>query len=286
VVDGPPVGVSAAEEFAAAWGVTLVERASSGHNEVWFARRGDEHVVLKVGDVESRAREAAALAAYPDAAARLLAFDATGALLVERVLLGDDLLPLSRTDDDAATAVVGRLIRELHTTQTRPEVHALPSLATLGSVFVSVQPDRRLEPELVDRARALFAELVADADEVVLHGDLHHMNVLRHGVGDAKDRWRAIDPHGWVGDPCFDTAALMANPRGLGDPLAETRHVSSLQRVERRIAILAETTGFAPERIRAWAYTGAVIAELWMLEDHGLVHGAPLALAEALAPTL
>jgi hypothetical protein len=35
-------------------------------------------------------------------------------------------------------------------------------------------------------------------------------------------------------------------------------------------------------RLRAWGFVGCVIAELWMIESHDLVHGAPLAVAEAL----
>ena len=32
----------------------------------------------------------------------------------------------------------------------------------------------------------------------------------------------------------------------------------------------------------AWGLVGCVIAELWMLESHDLVHGAPLAVAQVL----
>ena len=89
------------------WQLTLEERASSSVNEVWFARRGIDHVVLKVGDPRARSREAAALASYTGPTASvLLEHHEEGALLVERVLLGDDLVPMASVDDDAATAVM------------------------------------------------------------------------------------------------------------------------------------------------------------------------------------
>ena len=101
--------------------------------------------------------------------------------------------------------------------------------------------------------------------------------MLRHGVGGPADVWRAIDPRGWWGDPAFDTAAFMVNPHegGLVRDHPE-------RQARRRAAILAEITGLDRERILAWALAGAVIAELWCLEDHGFVQGGPLRLASAL----
>ena len=114
---------------------------------------------------------------------------------------------------------------------------------------------------------------------VVLHGDLQHLNVLNTGEG-----WRAIDPHGWVGDPAFEAAALLANPRGLvegGDARGmDGRRLA--ERSGRRAEIYAEVTDYDLDRLRAWGLVGCVIAELWMLESHDLVHGAPLAVAQVL----
>lgn len=288
MVAPPPARVTeVAERAALAWGVTLDERATSGHNEVWFAHRGTEHVVLKAGDREARRREAMALAAFSHSSARLLEHDAVnGVLLMERVLLGDDLLPLARVDDDASTEIIGRVVSSLHSGQLAPPTGELPCLVSLGEAFEG-KDDPRLPGALVTRAASIFDELTTGGDRVVLHGDLHHFNVVRDGVGDAADRWRAIDPHGWIGDPAFDTAPMLANPRGLTlNELPDATRLVTATTAERRIAILAETTGFDRDRIRAWAFTAAVIAELWMVEDHDIVHGAPLALAEALAHSL
>jgi len=41
---------------------------------------------------------------------------------------------------------------------------------------------------------------------VVLHGDLHHFNILSSG-----DRWLAIDPKGIIGEPEFEPAAYLEN---------------------------------------------------------------------------
>ena len=111
----------------------------------------------------------------------------------------------------------------------------------------------RLPDSVVRRAHDSATDLtVPSADDRVLHGDLHHQNVLRrlpaaaedtsaYGAPtgyDAQTSWVAIDPHGWFGDPAFDTAALVAQPTRT---IAETPDPAQLTR--RRAAILAEVTG-------------------------------------------
>ncbi|MFM9135032.1 MAG: aminoglycoside phosphotransferase family protein [bacterium] len=269
------------------WGVQPLEMTPT-HDWACFARRGEEDVVAKWGDPESRAREAAALRHFGGDAARLLeSDDDAGVILVERLLPGDDIAPLARTDDDAATAVIAELIVRLHRDQAAPPAGiGLPDLAGIGSAF-DLPADPRVPASLRERARAVLDDLLADAPRpVVLHGDLHHFNVLRARWEDPPE-WRCIDPHGWAGDPAFEVAAMLANPRGLAEGDARGIDGSAMLRLaERRRAILAEITGFDPDRIRAWSFAGSVIAELWMLESFDLVHGAPLALAEATAPTV
>jgi streptomycin 6-kinase len=51
--------------------------------------------------------------------------------------------------------------------------------------------------------------LLAEPREVgVLHGDLHHGNVLDFGVRG----WLAIDPKGLLGERGFDFANIFTNP--------------------------------------------------------------------------
>lgn len=261
----------------AEWGIDRLEPIE--HQAwIWWARRGPSYVVVKVGDVADRAREAAALRSYGSAAADLIAHDHDlGLLVVERMILGDDIRPLARIDDDAATHEIALLVQRLHADQSPPA--DLPALRDIGSAF-DAPPDVRVPEHLVRAARRTFDDLIADDTEsVVLHGDLHHMNVLRHG-----EQWRAIDPHGWVGDPAFEAAAMLANPRGMQES-GDARGMDGREfaaRVERRSAIYADVTGQDLARVRAWGFVGCIIAELWMIESHDLVHGAPLAVAEEL----
>lgn len=261
------------------WGVSDLHPVEA-HAWVWWARRGADFVVVKTGDAPAREREGTALACFRGGSARLIARDVDeGVMVVERILPGDDIRPMSRADDDAATREIALLAGRLHADQS-PLPGPLPDLREIGAAFETAG-DPRLPRQVVDHARGIFDELIASSPRaVVLHGDLHHMNVLRGPEG-----WTAIDPHGWLGDPAFDAAPMLANPRGMAEEGGDSRGMDGRElalRVLRRSQIYAETAGLDADRVRAWALVGCVIAELWLLEDHNLVHGAPLAVAEAL----
>lgn len=265
----------------AQWGVAPLGQVDD-HPFAWWAMRNDAYVVVKAGDPAARAREARALRAFGSGAARVVEFDqALGVLVTERLLPGDDIRPLARVDDDEATRRVAEVAVLLRAQQAvAPD---LPPLASIGAAFDGPE-DARVPEAVRQRAHAVFRELLATpVDAVVLHGDLHHMNVLR-----SHDGWRAIDPHGWLGDPAFEPAALLANPRGLvegGDARGMDGRALA-ERSRRRSAIYAEAAGLDLGRVRAWGFVGCVIAELWMLESHNLIHGAPLAVAEAMLESL
>lgn len=244
--------------------------------------------MVKAGDPMALAREATAVRALGDCCAAVLwespeSAGGAGVLILDRVLLGDDLHPLVDADDDAATREVAALLARMHDRRRRSGMgtEQLPALAGVATILDSaeVRGDSRLPGYLRDRARALAHDLCSGTEEQrPLHGDLHHGNILRSGprASDGGSTWVAIDPHGWRGDPVFDAAPALANPRSLpkADLVARTR---------RRIAIVAEGTGWDRDRIGAWTFVGAVIAEARMIRGHGLVHGAPLALAEGLS---
>uniref|UniRef100_UPI001F3A4BBB aminoglycoside phosphotransferase family protein n=1 Tax=Falsiroseomonas oryziterrae TaxID=2911368 RepID=UPI001F3A4BBB len=128
-----------------------------------------------------------------------------------------------------------------------------------------------LPAPILDHAGGLLRDLVASAaPSRLLHGDLHHANILRDGEG-----WVAVDPKGLLGEPAAEAACLLRNP---ADPVLLTR-------AARRAAILAETAGLAHDRVLAWGYAGAVIAACWAIED-GADPSPWLAAEAALAPCL
>jgi streptomycin 6-kinase len=117
--------------------------------------------------------------------------------------------------------------------------------------------------------------LLASAGEpALLHGDLHHGNILADGPA----AWRAIDPKGLVGEPAYEAGALLRNP--LPELLAwpDPRRILS-----RRLDVLAGALGFDRARLRDWGFAQAVLSGWWSFEDHGHGWEPAIACAELLA---
>lgn len=200
------------------------------------------------------------------------------AMLLERLVPGAPLLALA--DDEEATRVAAQVMRDLWRPVAPEEARHFPTTrdwaAGLGQLRARFGGGTGPLPEaLVERAEAVFAELHAsEAEPVLLHGDLHHENILRA----ERAPWLAIDPKGLIGEPAYEPGALLRNPLPAlierPDPVAVER---------RRIAVLAETLGFDAARITAWAFAQAVLSAWWTIEDHGHGWEPAIACAELLA---
>jgi streptomycin 6-kinase len=252
------------EEFAERWRLVLGQpyEVCSLSYVVRAVRADGARVVLKLSVPEPWvADEAAALSFFGGrGAVRLEAVEAArGALLLERAEPGDHLARLCERDDRAATIVAAGVMREL--CRTAPDGHALPRLAKwlewLGGGDSESVP--RALRAACGEARAVVRELSADdAEEVLLHGDLHHFNI----VAATREPWLAVDPKGLVGPREAEAAALLRNPRSF--LLARADRVSV---VARRIRLLAEELSAEAEVLRGWGYALAVLAAWWGFEE-------------------
>lgn len=272
-------------EVARAWGLSLGEPYPLSYHWVESATRSDgTAAVLKLGvpGADHLPVEAAALRCWAGAGAvRLIAYEpAWGALLLERADPGTLASALVPARDTEATAAILAVMRRLHAAPVPDGV--LPDLESQGAAFAAhlraYPGDGPLPRDLVERAGRLFAELCASAPaRVVLHGDLHHDNVLRA----EREPWLAIDPHGVVGDPGYEAGSMVHNPA------PERREDELLALVPARIEQLADGMGQPVERIVAWAFVKAVLSEVWTAEGDGSEVGSrALDVALALLPRL
>ena len=94
--------------LARRWGLELLEPAHATYSTVWFASRGDEQLVLKIGDAAARERESVALRLYDQGGApvcRLREVD-RDALVVEVRIYSSDGANFGYVDD-VAVSVTG-----------------------------------------------------------------------------------------------------------------------------------------------------------------------------------
>lgn len=209
---------------------------------------------------------------------RLLALDLDlGAMLLERVEPGK---PLSETPNDAdatsaAASVIGKLWRPL------PPDHPFPTVSDWAQGFMRLRRSfdggtGPMPAAMVEEAESLFADLLSTQEQpVLLHGDLHHENILSTS-GAGRDPWLAIDPKGVAGEPAYEVGALLRNPaRSLKEPRPG-------KVLERRIHQLEDDLGLDRERVQGWGFAQAVLAAYWSLEDSGEVWDQALSFAKLL----
>ena len=228
-------------------------------------RDGGEQVVLKLGyPNQELISEIDALLLYEgQGAVRLLDADRErGALLLEKLVPGDTLLTIR--DDAAATRIAARMMRDLW--KPAPNGHDFPTVNRwakgLERLRVHYGGGTGPLPEiLVAKAERLFPELLSTMEApVLLHGDLHHENILRA----SRQPWLAIDPKGVIGEPAYETGALLRNMKA--DLLVGPDPV---QIVARRVQILCDELGFNRQRVLEWGLAQAVLSAWWSIEDHG-----------------
>jgi streptomycin 6-kinase len=182
---------------------------------------------------------------------------------------------LSRSGhDDAATNVIADVIAAMAPNAAPP---CCPTVSEWGRGFAryAERGDAQIPTALVDRASDLYAELCETQGPTrLLHGDLHHYNVLR----DHERGWLAIDPKGVVGEIEYEVGAWLRNPGELPDIL------TSPVIIQRRIGTLSSRLGLDASRVLRWAFAQAVLSAIWLVEDGYAVDGGTpaLRLAEVL----
>jgi streptomycin 6-kinase len=236
--------------------------------------------VFKIGVPEEEGRTGIAflrLCKGEGAVSLLEADEERCALLMEQAMPGRPLALLE--DDDTATAIAAAVMRVLW--RPAPAGHAFLSLGRWLRALTQAQEEPGASPlpeGMLSRAQRVVTELLASTPEVrVLHGDLHHENI----VSAERAPWLAIDPKGMVGDPGFETAAFMNNPARRMESWS-----APAQYLLRRADILAERLEYPRERILAWSFTQAVLSVCWELEAGTDSYGSWVARAQVLATLL
>lgn len=271
------------DDYAQRWSLRLLPPfAELSYNYVLpVIQANGETAVLKIGYPRPElTREIAALRLYNGRGmVNLLAADPPGgAMLLEQAQPGTMLLDWH--DDEAATRVAAQVMAELwrplpadHTFQ--PVTDWLDGLAALRREFAGGSgpfPSR-----LVVLAEKLSADLLATAAApVLLHGDLHHYNILAA----QRQPWLAIDPKGVYGEPAYDVGAWLRNPLDL------LQWPQLGQLLAQRVAIFSEMLSLDRQRLVGWGVAQAVLSAWWSYEDHGQGWETAVTCAERLAELL
>jgi streptomycin 6-kinase len=220
-------------------------------------------VVLKVGVPHPELfSEMEALRLYGGrGAARLLDYDPElGAILMQRLQPGTMLLEFG--DNETQTVIAASVMRELFAPV--PPTHGLPMFShwverAFRLTRTEWDPQELMPRDLIDLAEHAFEKINRGReDDAVLHGDLHHENI----VLDDQSGWTAIDPKGAIGPRCLEVGRYLHNQIPSSLPF-ERREAM----VRERIRIFASELDYSEEIVAASGLIDWVLSHCWSLEN-------------------
>jgi streptomycin 6-kinase len=216
-------------------------------------RRNGVPAMLKIAREDEERRGGALMVWWNgDGAARVLARHGP-ALLLERVDGPSSLAAMvAAGEDDEASRILCDVTTRLHAPRPGPP----PELVPLARWFEALAPAARTHGGLLAQADSVAQALLADPrDVVVLHGDIHHGNVLDGG----ERGWLAIDPKGLLGERTFDFVNILRNP--------DTAMALAPGRFDRQVEVLAAAASLDRRRLLQWTLAFTGLSAAWHLAD-------------------
>lgn len=180
------------------------------------------------------------------------------------------LADMSWSGNDAqACRIICHAASRLHL----PRNASTPALTPLLYWFRDLAPAAKKHGGILTHCAEVANVLLSSPqNEVVLHGDLHHGNILDFGT----KGWLAIDPKGLVGERGFDYANIFTNP-DLADP---TKPVAiEPERFAQRVNIVSEIAKIERQRLLMWIIAWCGLSSAWFLQE-GDCATIPLRIAE------
>ena len=209
--------------------------------------------MLKIAREEEERRGGALMAWWDgDGAAKVLARHGE-ALLLERAAEPRSLVAMvGHGQDDEATRILCDVAARLHAPRAGPP----PELVPLTRWFEALAPAARTHGGLLAQADSAAQALLADPRDVaVLHGDIHHGNVLDGG----ERGWLAIDPKGLLGERTFDFVNILRNP--------DAAVALAPGRFDHQAEVLAAAASLERRRLLDWTLAFAGLSAAWHLTD-------------------
>lgn len=261
------------KEYAARWGLRGLEPVGApSYGWVAFCTAADGPAVLKlsVPNPEATTEVLALLRFPPSVACRVRAEDRkNGAVLLERLQPGTSLR--QRPEFPSRVKIAAKVFAALHEKHIPAETSLFPRYADQArrafgvarevlAYHPAASPDLRSAVAAMIEAGAEALDRLAD-DECLIHGDLHHDNILQ-----CDDGWKLVDPKGVIGPLSVEPARCIGNQIGdapaaafepqLVDMCEAFAH--SLTRVDRAVS---------PADVATGAVLDAVVSTCWSIED-------------------
>lgn len=183
-----------------------------------------------------------------------------GAMLMERIFPGTRLRdePDFRQRIRVGTYLAGSLPVAIHGRHDFPTYQQ-----QMEKAFERARLEKRAGEEFISmlcHAEDLYEEILSfNRPRVLLHGDLHHENILL----DASGNWKVIDPQGRIGEQCLEAGRFLFNEWRWFGATGDLKHMSEC------ISSFAKALGESRRTIAASCFLDYALSSCWTLEDGG-----------------
>lgn len=234
----------------------LVPVDNLSYNYVLSGVQGNCSIILKLGlDNAGLKQEHAALKAFSKFGAPKVLAEEDGMILLEQVLPGTLLKSYFPKNDDEATHIACDIMKLLHQSPI-PESNNFPHV---NNYIETLNKDYSIPTQYLNKAKGTLNQLIQTSDnQVLLHGDLHHDNILKNG-----NSWLVIDPKGIISEPAYEIATFIYNPI---PEMLNTNRANDL--IKNRIATFAKLLDLPEIRIINWCFVKVVLGWIWNIEDN------------------
>jgi len=268
------------QRHARAWRLAVEDVFETETSAIASVTRQGQPLLLKV--VKQQGDEwhsGKVLQAFAGMGVARLYEETDGAVLIERLRPGNSLVSLVLNgDDEEATTILATVMQKMAGAEIPKSCVTAQDWAKGFDRYLA-SCDDQISSQLVKSGQRVYTDLCGSQLQVrLLHGDLHHYNVLY----DADRGWLAIDPKGVVGELEYEVGAALRNPVERPDLFA------SASTVKRRLKQFSSILTLDVERALAWGFAQAVLSAVWQVEDGFRVDttNAALQLAHVIQPRL
>lgn len=231
------------------------------YNYVAEGMVGGLPVVLKLSfEKESLRKEKDVLKAFEErGGVRVLDYnEELGALLLEKVVPGKSLADIG--NDQKEVEQFCHVFHRLHQKQDSINSEGVPTLVEWFSALGRYRKNEGTTGVIPEEEMILVEQLLEELIQttitpVLIHGDLHHGNILKNQGGG----WKVIDPKGLFGDIHFETIQYLLN--------YIDRHADPDTVLERRIRWMSSYLNLNQIRITKWGIVRGVLEACWALEN-------------------
>lgn len=222
-------------------------------------------VVLKIGSKIVIDKEIQALQYFQgDGCVQLLGFDqefsdVNSAMLLEYIHPGNSLKDLFlQGSEEESIEIFAEVVKKLHAFPRSYKIGKIPTTEQRLSLLHSFESQNNRFKKLLPQAAKVADQLVASqGTQILLHGDLHHENILQRG-----DDWVMIDPQGVVGELEYEVGAFIRNPIFM---LLEQDNLEQI--IAHRFNRLSQLLNLDKQRIIDSSFVQALLAACYSEQD-------------------